>query len=104
MNSRGYLDRLNAAADAARTELENQPVGRWEFFAKASFTREVAIAPATPREVINVEETGVAVRSVREGRVGFAAASGLEGEASRRAVAGALGAERSSPIDPLPIE
>ena len=25
MNADGYLDRLNSAADAARTELENQP-------------------------------------------------------------------------------
>ena len=102
MSSHDYLDRLNAAADAARTELENQPTGRWEFFAKASFTREVGVAPGNPLDVINVEETGVAVRSVRDGRSGFAAASGLEGEAPRRAVEGALGNEMPTPFDPLP--
>ncbi len=102
MSSHNYLDRLNAAADAARTELENQPTGRWEFFAKASFTREVGVAPGNPLDVINVEETGVAVRSAREGRSGFAAASGLEGEAPRRAVEGALNTEMPTRFDPLP--
>jgi PmbA protein len=102
MSVDSYLDRLNAAADTARTELENQPAERWEFFAKASFTREVEVAPGNPLEVINVEETGVAVRSVRNGRAGFAAASGLEGDASRRAVEGALSTEMPVPFDPLP--
>jgi PmbA protein len=102
MSSHDYLDRLNAAADAARTELENQPTGRWEFFAKASFTREVEVAPGNPLDVINVEETGVAVRSTRDGRAGFAAASGLEGDASRRAVEGALSTEMPIGFDPLP--
>jgi PmbA protein len=102
MNIDSYLDRLNAAADAARTELENRPTGRWEFFAKASFTREVEVTPGVPLDVINVEETGVAVRSARDGRAGFAAASGLEGDASRRAVEGALNTETPTAIDPLP--
>jgi PmbA protein len=102
VNADGYLDRLNSAADAARTELENQPTERWEFFAKASFTREVEVAPGNPLDVINVEETGVAVRSSRDGRAGFAAASGLEGDASRRAVEGALSTEMVATFDPLP--
>jgi len=102
MSSHDYLDRLNGAADAARTELENQSTGRWEFFAKASFTREVGVAPGNPLDVINVEETGVAVRSARDGRSGFAAASGLQGQASRRAVEGALDTEMPIPFDPLP--
>jgi PmbA protein len=102
MGSNEYLERLNIAAEAARTRLENQPVGRWEFFAKASFTREVEVAPGRPLEVVNVEETGVAVRTVREERAGFAAASGLEGEASRRAVEGALSNETPQSEDPLP--
>jgi len=102
MSTNDYLDRLNAAAEAARTELENRPMERWEFFAKASFTREVEVAPGNPLEVINVEETGVAVRSVRGGRAGFSAASGLEGNASRRAVEGALTTEMPVPVDPLP--
>ena len=102
MNIEAYLDRLNAAADAARTELENRPAGRWEFFAKASFTREVEVIPGKALGVINVEETGVAVRSARRGRAGFASASGLEGDASRRAVEGAVSSQMPTAIDPLP--
>ena len=97
-----HLERLNSAADSARTELENRALERWEFFAKASFTRQVEMAPGRPLDVINVEEMGVAVRSVRQGRAGFAAASGLEGGASRRAAEGALSAELPTPFDPLP--
>jgi PmbA protein len=97
-----YLDRLNAAAESARIELETRPSERWEFFAKASFTREVAVTPGAPLDVIEVEETGVAVRSWRDGRSGFAAASGLEGEAARRAAEGALATELPVPTDPLP--
>mgnify|MGYP001563119802 FL=1 len=102
MTSHDYLDRLSAAADSARTELENRPMDRWEFFAKASFTREVGVAAGNPLEVITVEETGVAVRSFRKGLAGFAAASGLEGEAPRRAVEGALANEMPTLFDPLP--
>ena len=102
MGVHDYLERLNAAADAARTQLENQPAERWEFFAKASFTREVGVAPGQPLDVINVEETGIAVRSSRNGRSGFAAASGLEGEASRRSVEGSLANEMPIAFDPLP--
>ena len=50
----GYLDRLNAAAESARIELENRPTERWEFFAKASFTREVGVTPGAPLDVIEV--------------------------------------------------
>jgi predicted Zn-dependent protease len=104
MAAHAYLDRLNAAAEAARIELANRPTERWEFFAKASFTREVEVAPEAPLGVIHVEETGVAVRSSRTGRSGFAAASGLEGEASRRAVEGAMDTETSVSVDPIPPE
>ncbi len=104
MGASNHLERLNAAAEAARTELENRPTGRWEFFAKASFTREVEVSPGTVLEVVDVEETGVAVRSSRDGRSGFAAASGLEADASRRAVESALATEMAVPADPLPPE
>ncbi len=97
-----YEDRLHAAAVAARERLVRSPAARWEVYAKASFTREVEVAPSAPLRVIEVEETGVAVRSLREGRMGFAAASGLENDASRRAVEGALVAESSVDDDPLP--
>jgi predicted Zn-dependent protease len=97
-----YADRLHSAAAAARERLENLPVARWEVFAKASFAREVALTPNHPLEVLNVEETGVAVRSYRAGKSGFAAASGLENDASRRAVEGALAIEAATAGDPLP--
>jgi PmbA protein len=97
-----YADRLHSAAAAARERLERSPVERWEIYAKASFTREVEVAPSAPLRVIEVEETGVAVRSLREARMGFAAASGLGNDASRRAVEGALAAETGVDGDPLP--
>ena len=97
-----YADHLHSAAVAARERLENLPSARWEVFAKASFAREVVLAPDHPLEVLNVEETGVAVRSFRAGKSGFAAASGLENDASRRAVEGALALEAATAVDPLP--
>ncbi len=102
MGTPDYADRLHSAAAAARERLENLPVARWEIFAKASFAREVVLTPNHPLEVVNVEETGVAVRSFRAGKSGFAAASGLENEASRRAVEGALAIESTTAEDPLP--
>jgi len=97
-----YAERLHEAARAARTELDNSPVERWEFFAKASTTREVEVTPARPLRVIHVEETGVAVRTWRDGLAGFAAASGLGTLASRQAVEGALTTESPLIRDPLP--
>ena len=102
MGGTDYADRLHEAARAARTELANSPIERWEFFAKASTTREVEVTPDRPLGVINVEETGVAVRTWRDGRGGFAAASGLGTLASRQAVEGALATESPLARDPLP--
>ncbi len=104
MGVRDYVDRLNAAAEAARIELDHRPVGRWEFFAKASLTREVEVAPGNPLKTVNVDETGVAVRSFRDGRCGFASASGLGSDPSRRAVEGAMATEMPVSVDPLPPE
>ena len=97
-----HAERLHTAATSARTLLENSPVERWEIFAKASFAREVEVAPGRPLRVIHVEETGVAIRSLRNGRAGFAAASGLGSGASRRAVEGAVATETAVTHDPLP--
>ncbi len=97
-----HAERLHTAAASARTLLENSPVERWEIFAKASFAREVEVAPGRPLRVIHVEETGVAIRSLRNSRAGFAAASGLGSGASRRAVEGALATETALAHDPLP--
>jgi PmbA protein len=102
MGTGDYSERLHEAARAARTELDNSPAERWEFFAKASSTREVEVNPARPLGVINVEETGVAVRTWRDGNGGFAAASGLGTLASRHAVEGALATESPLARDPLP--
>lgn len=102
MRASPHIDRLNAAAEAARTQLENQTVERWEVFAKASLTREVEVAPDRPLRVIKVEETGVAARIFNGGEAGFAAASGLEGEAARRAVEGAMAASSPVSADPIP--
>ena len=102
MSGSDHGERLHSAAAAARTLLENSPVERWEVFAKASFAREVEVAPGRPLRVIHVEETGVAVRSLRDGRAGFAAASGLGSSASRRAVEGAFATETAVTHDPLP--
>jgi PmbA protein len=99
-----FVDRLHAAAAAACTRLENSDVARWEVFAKASFSRQAEIAPAPPLRVTEVEETGIAVRTSHLGRAGFAAASGLESEASRRAVEGALATAAPAVVDPLPPE
>ena len=98
----GFAERLNEAARAAQTELENSPADRWEIFAKASTTREVEVTPGQPSGVIHVEETGVAVRTWRNGLAGFATASGLGTLASRQAVEGAFSTESPLARDPLP--
>jgi PmbA protein len=98
----GHLDRLHAAANAARTRLEAAGVARWEVFAKASISREVEVATGQPLRVLQIEETGVAVRVSDNGRAGFAAASGLEEDASRRAIEGALSTATELAADPLP--
>jgi PmbA protein len=100
----GHLDRLHAAAHAARTRLDAAGTARWEVFAKASISREVEVAAGRPLRILQVEETGVAVRVSDNGRAGFAAASGLEEDASRRAIEGALSAATDIAVDPLPPE
>ena len=102
MGSGGHLDRLNSAADAARTQLMNRTADRWEIFAKASLTREVEVTPDHPLKIITVEQTGVAVRTFNDGKSGFAAASGLEGEAARRAADSALTNTSDLSADPIP--
>ena len=93
---------LRRAASTARDLLVNCDAERWEFFTKASTTREVEAAPnQLPRETV-VEEVGVAIRTVRRGRTGFGAASGLGSDAARRAIDGALAVETALPLDPLP--
>lgn len=99
-----HHDRLHAAAASARTRLEAAGTGRWEIFAKASMSREVEIAPGQPLRVHRIEETGVAIRTFDTDRAGFAAASGLEADASRRAINDALNTATTAAADPLPPE
>lgn len=96
------LARLQHAATTARDLLAHSGAPRWEVFAKSSFTREVEVGDSPPLSVIHTEETGVAVRTVRETRAGFASASGLEAIAARTAIGAALALESPSPVDPLP--
>jgi len=97
-----HRDHLRAAASSARDLLVNSDADRWEFFTKASTTREVEVAPGTPPKETLVEEVGVAIRTVRQDRAGFGAASGLEADAARRAIEGAFAVETALPFDPLP--
>ncbi len=97
-----HVERLHRAAAAARDQLAHAGVSRWEVFAKASAIRELSARPGERLEILQVDETGVAVRTLRDGRAGFAAASGFEPGGSRRATEGALAAEVTVPFDPLP--
>ncbi len=97
----GFVDRLQRSAAATRDLLAHSAVPRWEIFAKASSVRAVTVTGHGPEQVLELDETGVAVRSVRDGRSGFAAASGMGAAAARAAVDGAL-ANESPAVDPLP--
>jgi len=96
------MERLQEVASATRDLLAHSGVSRWEIFSKASFTRETEVGTEVPVQIVHAEESGVAVRTVRQGRCGFAATSGLGAAASRCAVEGALSREVASPFDPLP--
>lgn len=95
-------ERLEQATTLARDLLGLAGIGRWEVFAKVALSRRVEAIPGTPPRVDRVEEMGVAVRTFRAGRTGFAAASGSGAEAARRAVEGAIAAASEVPFDPLP--
>jgi len=97
-----HQERLRSAAATARDVLTRSGPCRFEVFTKASLTREVEVAPEEPPRELEVEEMGVAVRTTRGGRAGFAAASGLDADAARRAIAGAFAVEEELPFDPLP--
>jgi PmbA protein len=95
-------ERLGVAASTGRDLLANGDAERWELFVKTSMTRQVEVATRRPPKVVEIDETGVAARTVRRGRAGFGAASGSPAEATRRAVEGALESEVATEIDPLP--
>ncbi len=98
----GYVERLRNAASSARDLLAGGSADRWEFFTKGSTIRQAEVSPGCPPREILVEEVGVAVRTLRDGRAGFASASGLDMDAARRAVDGAISMETKIPFDPMP--
>lgn len=97
-----FRERLWEAAAVTRDLLTHGGPTRWEFFAKASSTVATERSSTGTTAVIRTEETGVAVRTWRAGRAGFAAGSGLGVDASRRALEGATSAEWPAAFDPLP--
>jgi predicted Zn-dependent protease len=97
-----YIDHLRHAATSTRDLLAHAPSRRWEFFAKASASRELEVTREGSVQVIQAEEMGVSVRTSHEGRSGFAAASGIDVSAARRAIDTAIANQVPSAIDPLP--
>lgn len=99
-----HVDRLRRAIVAARDLLAPARAARWEAFAKTSSTHHMARNEGSPPFETLTEETGVAVRTSRNGRFGFAAASGIDQAAARKAVESALAGGLPFPRDPLPPE
>lgn len=99
-----HVERLRRATVAARDLLAPSRAARWEVFAKASSTHHVARNEGSPPFETLTEETGVAVRICHGGRFGFAAASGIDRPAARRAVESTLAGALPFPQDPLPPE
>ena len=97
-----HRETLSTAASVGRDLLARAGVDRWEIFAKSSLSRQVEVLGVGPPRLIQVEEYGVAVRTLRNDNAGFGAASGIAPDAARRAVEGSLGSETPTPIDPLP--
>ncbi len=93
--------RLMAVGDTCRSLLSDSTATRWEIFAKASRTRQTEVVDGCLRRTIQVDESGIGVRSWDGTRAGFAAVSGLEPSAARTAIdAAKIGAAPSE--DPMP--
>jgi predicted Zn-dependent protease len=97
-----WRDRLHRTATSTRDLVAHAGAERWELYVKASTVHETITDRVAPTASLTVEETGVAVRTWGRGRAGFAAASGLDVDASRRAVEGAVAAAMPLAFDPLP--
>jgi len=96
------LERFAATAAEARDALSRAGVPRWELYAKASEWEETTLRPGAGETTVRCRETGLAVRTRRAGRSGFAAASGGDPAVWRSTVQTALATERPEAIDPLP--
>ena len=93
--------RLEAMASTARDLLVRSDAGRWEIFAKTSLTT-TSLHLRSGRTELRTGETGIGIRVAGPGGTAFAAASGLEPLAARRAVESCLALRRPSAIDPIP--
>ena len=92
---------LSQAVDACGNRLATGPTGRWEVYAKSSFTRETELIDGRLRRTVQIEESGIGVRIWDGTRAGFAATSGLDGSAARQAIAAARAGSVPGP-DPMP--
>ncbi len=97
-----FKERLHRTATVTRDLIAFGNSDRWEIYVKASTLCESTFSHVTDPQVIRSEETGVAVRGYHQGRAGFAAASGLEVDAARRAVDGAVASACPLSFDPIP--
>jgi PmbA protein len=95
------IERLESAIEHAAGRLAASTATRWEVFVKSSLTRQTDFVGGQLHRSLEVEESGIGVRSWDGARAGFAAASGLETSATKTAVdaarAGAVHAD-----DPMP--
>jgi len=93
--------RLEATVSVARDLLARSDADRWEIFAKTSVT-VASLHLRSGRNEIRTGETGVGVRVSGVRGAGFAAASGVEPVAARRAVEACLANRRPASADPIP--
>lgn len=96
------IDRFGDVARDAEDALCRAGVTRWELFAKASHWREHILDLGTRPTTTECREMGLAVRTRRSGRTGFAAGAGADAGVWRQVIDSALAMERPDPIDPLP--
>ncbi|MGD8441054.1 MAG: metallopeptidase TldD-related protein, partial [Holophagae bacterium] len=93
--------RLIGAIDDCGSRLDDGRPCRWEVFAKASLSRETEVIGGRLRRSVQVEESGVGIRLAHDGRVGFAAGSGLEATGTK-AVVDAVRTAAVTGDDPMP--
>lgn len=78
--------RLQMVTDRCGALLSSSDATRWEVFAKTSLTRQTEVMDGRLKRSVQIEESGVGVRSWDGTRAGFAAASGLDPSTARTAV------------------
>jgi PmbA protein len=93
--------RLRGVVDNCRSLFDDSTAIRWEVFAKSSLTRQTELVDGRLRRTLEVDESGIGVRSWDGSRTGFAAASG-DGPVAARAVVEAARAGATPSLDPMP--